>query len=94
MMAVLALWARVCVDHSALRLTPVLAFTPPPAGGIPACIRTRTRTRPRAHACSYPAQAVFPQYDSIPASRCESKYQNLKSPDGRPIDTFYYSKGL
>jgi len=42
----------------------------------------------------YPAQAIFPQYDSIPVERLESQYQGLKDEDGEPITRFFYNKGL
>lgn len=42
----------------------------------------------------YPAQAIFPQYDSIPVERLEPQFQGLKTAAGDPIDRFYYNKGL
>ena len=42
----------------------------------------------------YPAQAIFPQYDSIPVERLEPQYQGLKDEDGEPITRFFYNKGL
>jgi hypothetical protein len=42
----------------------------------------------------YPAQSIFPQRDSIAASRMEEKFQGCQDSAGRPIDRFYYNKGL
>jgi len=42
----------------------------------------------------YPAQAIFPQQDSIAAAKLEPQFQGLTARDGTPINTFTYNKGL
>lgn len=40
------------------------------------------------------AVAIFPLKGSINADNIEEKYRNIRSPDGKRIETFYYSKGI
>lgn len=42
----------------------------------------------------YPGQALFTQRAEIPVERLEKRFQNLKRPDGTPIKTFFFNKGL
>jgi len=40
------------------------------------------------------AVAIFPQMSSIPVSRLEPKFHNLKDQQGNPITTLYFNRGL
>lgn len=41
-----------------------------------------------------PALAAFPQTDTIDASKLEPEFHQLVDRDGRPIEKFYFNKGL
>eukprot|EP01119_Soliformovum_irregulare_P019762 TRINITY_DN6326_c0_g1_i1.p1 TRINITY_DN6326_c0_g1~~TRINITY_DN6326_c0_g1_i1.p1 ORF type:complete len:331 (+),score=70.01 TRINITY_DN6326_c0_g1_i1:130-993(+) len=38
--------------------------------------------------------ALFPQISSIPAKKLEPRFQGMKDPEGKTIETFYYNRGL